>query len=93
MAVNWKFESTSRRWQYGVSELGTLYLLGGGTDMTDDFWGSESSAECYNTTEDKWIKKTTIPVKMISNDNEDAFTGCVLKLSKRVLDKLDVNSN
>jgi len=50
------------------------------------------SVECYDPTEDKWIKKTTIPVKKISEDNEygDTFTGCVLKLSKGVLDKLDV---
>jgi len=48
------------------------------------------NVECYDPTEDKWIVKTTIPVKMISEDNKDMFTGCVLKLSKGVLDKLDV---
>jgi len=48
------------------------------------------SVECYDPTEDKWIRKTTIPVKMISKKNRDAFTGCVLKLSKGVLDKLDI---
>ena len=61
---------------------GTLYVLGGRT--------GELSVECYDPTEDKWIKKTTIPVKMISKDNKNTFTGCVLKLSKGVLDKLDV---
>ena len=66
---------------------GTLYVLGGGTD---GFWSSELSVECYNPTEDKWIKKTNIPMKMISKGNDDAFTGCVLKLSEGVLDKLDV---
>ena len=67
---------------------GTLYVLGG-TAYFDD---SKLSVECYNPAEDKWIEKTTIPVKMISKDNayEDTFTGCVLKLSKGVLDKLDV---
>jgi len=36
------------------------------------------------------MEKTSIPVKMISKNNKDTFTGCVLKLSKGVLDKLDV---
>ena len=63
---------------------GTLYVLGG----IDDDGESQLSVECYDPTEDKWIKRTTIPVKMISEDNEDTFTGCVLKLSKGVLDKL-----
>ena len=66
---------------------GTLYVLGG---LSDEY-PSHLSVECYDPTVDKWIVKTTIPVKMISEDNEDtAFTGCVLKLSKGVLDKLDV---
>jgi len=65
---------------------GTLYVLGG----TNVFPGSVLDVECYDPTEDKWIIKTTIPVKMISKGNKDAFTGCVLKLSKGVLDKLDV---
>ena len=46
--------------------------------------------ECYDPAENKWIEKTTIPVKMISEDNKDKFTGCVVKLSKGVLDKLHV---
>jgi len=65
---------------------GTLYVLGG----TNRFGHSQLSVECYDPTEGKWIEKTTIPVKMISEDNKDSFTGCVLKLSKGVLDKLDV---
>ena len=68
---------------------GTLYVLGG----TDNDGDSLSSVECYDPTEDKWIKKTTIPVRMVSNifsNYEDTFSGCVLKLSKGVLDKLDV---
>ena len=64
---------------------GTLYVLGG----IDDDGESNLSVECYDPTEDKWINKTTIPVEMISEDNEDSFIGCVLKLSKGVLDKLD----
>ena len=65
---------------------GTLYVVGG----INGCWGSELSVECYDPTEDKWIEKTTIPVEMISKDNKDSFTGCVLNLSKGVLDKLDV---
>ena len=63
---------------------GKLYVLGGSTDWVD--W----AVECYDPTRDKWIMKTAIPVAMISKDNKDTFTGCVLKLSKGVLDKLDV---
>ena len=68
---------------------GTLYVLGG----TDARYQRELSVECYDPTEDKWIEKTTIPVKMISQDSEDKFTGCVLKLSKAILDKLEVIKN
>ena len=68
---------------------GTLYVLGG----TDAQYQRELSVECYDPTEDKWIDKTSIPVKMISQDNEDTFTGCVLKLSKAILDKLEVINN
>jgi len=64
---------------------GKLYVLGGTKS-----WGSGLGVECYDPTENKWIDKTTIPVKMISKDNNSSFTGCVLKLSKGVLDKLDV---
>jgi len=65
---------------------GTLYVLGG----EDCHHRQQLSVECYDRTEDKWIEKTTIPVKMICKDSKDIFTGCVLKLSKGVLDKLDV---
>ena len=68
---------------------GTLYVLGG----TDDSWRRKLSVECYDPTEDKWIEKTIIPVKTISKGNKDRFTGCVLKLSKGILDKLDVIKN
>ena len=64
---------------------GTLYVLGG----TDDYGDSLLSVECYDPAEDKWIDKTVIPVKTISKDNRDSFTGRVVKLSKGVLDKLD----
>ena len=65
---------------------GTLYVLGG----ANVYGRSDLNVECYDPTENKWMEKTTIPVKMISEDEDDSFTGCVLKLSKGVLDKLDV---
>ena len=68
---------------------GTLYVLSG----INVYQESDLSVECYDPTEDKWIEKTAIPVNLISEDDEtiyDIFTGCVLKLSKGVLDKLDV---
>ena len=68
---------------------GTLYVLGGTGARSQ----SELSVECYDPTEDKWIDKTSIPVKTISKDNKEKFTGCVLKLSKAILDKLDVIMN
>ena len=65
---------------------GILYVLG---DIVE--YGSDRlSVECYDPTNNKWIKKTTIPVEMISKDNKDSFRGFVLKLSKGVLDKLGV---
>ena len=85
----WQFiGSLTIRRKYGsmVCLKGTLFVLGG----TDRIGRSQLCVECYDPTEDKWIKKTTIPVKMISKESKDAFTGCVLKLSKGVLDKLDV---
>jgi len=73
--------------EYGsmVCLNGTIYVLGGSNAS-----GPRLSVECYDPTEDKWIEKTTIPVKMISKGNKNTFTGCVLKLSKGVLDKLDI---
>ena len=61
-----------------------VYVLGGTRNGTE----SELSIERYDSTEDKWIQVTTIPAKKIANQSKDTFTGCVLKLSKGVLDKL-----
>ena len=47
----------------------------------------EHSVECYDK-QGKWIVKTTIPVKE-DWKNEQAFKGCVLRFSRRVLDYLD----
>ena len=76
----------SRAYGSMVCLKGTLYVLGG----RNGFGESGLSVECYDPAENKWIQKTTIPVKMICRDSIDAFSGCVLKLSKGVLDKLDV---
>ena len=85
----WQFIGSlnvSRAFGSMVCLKGILYVLGG----INGSWQSQLSVECYDPTEDKWIEKTTIPVKMISKDNKDSFNGCVLKLSKGVLDKLNV---
>ena len=67
---------------------GTVYVVGG-TRRHSSYRRSQLIIEYYDPTEDKWIKKTTIPAKTISEENKDTFTGCVLKLSKGILDKLD----
>jgi len=66
---------------------GTLYVLGG----RNQDWRSDLN----DPMEDNWIEKTTTPVKMISKNNRDSFTGCVQKLSKGELDncKHDVVKN
>ncbi|XP_078353485.1 kelch-like protein 24 [Oculina patagonica] len=67
---------------------GALYVLGG----TNNSSQSELSVECYDLTAkgDEWVKKTTIPVKVISKQSKDTFSGCVLKLSQGVLIKVYV---
>ena len=76
--------NVSRAYGSMVCLKGTLYVLGGSPG-----W-NQLDVECYDPTRDKWIVKTTIPVEMISRNNENTFIGCVLKLSKGVLDKLGV---
>ena len=86
----WQFiGSLTVNHEYGSMRVclnGTIYVLGG----SNASGLSRLSVECYDPTEDKWIEKTTIPVKMVSKGNKVTFTGCVLKLSKGVLDKLDI---
>ena len=64
---------------------GKLYVLGG---MNKDNQ-NELSVEYFDTAEDKWIQKTTIPVKSISRAY-NSFIGCVLRLSKGALDEQSV---
>ena len=59
---------------------GKLYVLGGTR--------SELSVECFDPANDQWIQETTIPVTNIDPENNDIFTGSVLKLSRELLDKL-----
>ena len=68
-----------------VQLSGKLYVLGGLKKSNVN----ELSVECFDTAEDKWIQKTTIPVKSISAVH-DSFIGCVLRLSKGALDQLSV---
>ena len=64
---------------------GKLCVLGG---MNKDNQ-KELSVEYFDTAEDKWIQKTTIPVKSISGA-DNSFIGCVMRLSKGALDELSV---
>ena len=66
---------------------GTLYVLGGTKSTRDSLLAVES----YDLTKDEWIKKTTIPVERFSKDNKDTFTSCVVKLSKGVMDKANLD--
>ena len=58
---------------------GKLYVLGGENDSNQ----RELSVECFYPANDQWIHKKIIPGVTASS-----FTGCVLKLSRELLDKL-----
>ena len=58
---------------------GKLYVLGGENDSNQN----ERSVECFYPANDQWIHKKIIPGVTTSS-----FTGCVLKLSRELLDKL-----
>ncbi|KAJ7358814.1 hypothetical protein OS493_021601 [Desmophyllum pertusum] len=74
----WQIIGSLNDWRvYGsmVCLNGIPYVLGG-TNMCGN---GVLTVEYYDGIKDKWIKKTTIPVKTISKRNEDTlFTGCVL---------------
>ena len=59
---------------------GKLYVLGGENDSSQ----SERSVECFDPANDQWIHKK----KIIPGLTDSSFTGCVLKLSRELLDKL-----
>ena len=60
---------------------GKLYVLGGENDSSQ----SERSVECFYPANDQWIHKK----KIIPGLTDSSFTGCVLKLSRELLDKLE----
>ena len=68
---------------------GKIYVVGGSNIIGKN----ELKVECYDPTKDKWIIKTTIPMEKICRGNKHTFTGCVLKFSKGVLDKLEIVEN
>ena len=68
---------------------GKIYVVGGLTILREN----ELTVECYDPTKNKWIIKATIPMEKICRGNKHAFTGCVLKFSKGVLDKLAIVEN
>ena len=76
--------NVSRMYGTMVSLNRKLYVLGG----TSPYNERELGVECFDPAKDKWSQKTTIPVANI--DTENTFTGCVLRLSRGVLDKLNV---
>ena len=81
----WQFIGGLNTWRvYGnmVCLSGTLYVLGGTTNNRDRLL----SVECYDSTENKWIKKASIPVEGYAPGSKKTFTGSVMKLSKGVLE-------
>ena len=63
---------------------GTIYVLGGLLPGYADAY----TVEVYDPVGNKWTQKTTIPVERIHEKERSSFTGCALKLSKGVLDKI-----
>ena len=87
----WHFIGSLNTWRvYGsmVCLSGTLYVLGGTKNNRDRLL----SVECYNSTEDKWIEKASIQVEGCVLESENTFTGCVMKLSKGLLESAPSHS-
>lgn len=63
-----------------------LYVLGGKNEQNQ----AELNIECFDPTKAKWIQRTIVPVTKFKKGNKNTFCGCVLKLSKGVLDRLSV---
>ena len=81
--------NTSRKYDTMMCLKGKIYVVGGSNILGKN----ELKVECYDPTKDKWIIKTTIPMEKICRGNKHTFTGCVLKFSKGVLDKLAIVEN
>ena len=82
----WQFIGSLNTWRvYGsmVCLNGTCFVLGGTKNNRDRLL----SVECYDSAEDKWIEKASIPVERCAPGSKNTFTGCVMKLSRGVLEK------
>ena len=82
----WQFIGSLNTWRvYGsmVCLNGTCFVLGGTKNNRDRLL----SVECYDSAQDKWIEKASIPVERCAPGSKNTFTGCVMKLSRGVLEK------
>ena len=68
---------------------GTIYVLGGSLPR----YANASTVEVYEPVGNKWTQKTTIPVEGIPEKERKSFSGCALKLSRGVLDRVKRSSS
>ena len=68
---------------------GTIYVLGGSLPR----YAKAYTVEVYDPVGNKWTQKTTIPVERIPEKERSSFTGCALKLSRGVLDRVKRSSS
>ena len=68
---------------------GTIYVLGGSLPR----YANASTLEVYEPVGNKWTQKTTIPVEGIPEKERKSFSGCALKLSRGVLDRVKRSSS
>ena len=64
---------------------GTIYVLGGSRPR----YANAYTVEVYDPVGNKWTQETTIPVEKIPEKERSSFTGCAMKLSKGVLNKIE----
>ncbi|XP_078350735.1 kelch-like protein 11 [Oculina patagonica] len=77
-----------------VSYEGRLYVLGGLTSVTDhDKARRVLSIEIFDSKRNKWVNKSTIPVKRFETRKERAnlnlFNACFVRFHKDVIDELE----
>ena len=68
---------------------GTIYVLGGSLPR----YANAHTVEVYEPVGNKWTQKTTIPVEGIPEKERKSFSGCALKLSRGVLDRVKRSSS
>ena len=68
---------------------GTIYVLGGSLRR----YANAYTVEVYDPVGNKWTQKTTIPVERIPEKERSSFSGCALKLSRGVLDRVKRSSS